>query len=506
MACIVPGDRVRDGHFSSISWHRRGVKTMLALVALLGVCACRGKEKAAPPPDPVPDAGPPVRERWAGTITIPGDVPLIFELRIECGAEPAAAMAIPVQHLEPTGLVDVSCGDTAMRFTLALPGVPDEGKARFAVERQPDGTAAGTLHQNGADMRVTMRRLAEDEALPAAANRPQTPAPPFPYDERAASYASKDGTALAGTLTLPRGGGPFPAVILVTGTGTQDRDETLFGHKPFGVLADHLTRAGIAVLRVDDRGIGGSGGSTDDSGLETKVDDVLAGLTWLATQPEIDKARLGVIGHSEGGTIAPMAAASSPAVAFLVLLAAPAVPGGAIGEHQMEILMRAQHAPDSLIALRVKGQHELIARAVAGAGVDELRAAVHAHFDELQAQAGVRLDDATRATMEAASLAQLTTAAARSFLAIDPRPFLEKVTVPVLALWGSLDLQVDPAQNEAPMKAALAGNRDVVTKVLPGLNHLFQPAKLGIVDEYATIETTFDPSALDEITAWLQRR
>jgi hypothetical protein len=165
--------------------------------------------------------------------------------------------------------------------------------ARLALQRAAgQGSAIGTLKQHGGTMQVSMRRLEEGEARDES--HPQTPLPPFPYDEREATFTSKDGTKLSGTLTLPRTAGKHPAVLLITGTGEQDRDETLSGHKPFLVIADHLTRAGIAVLRVDDRGVGGSGGSTAKTGFDGKVEDVLAGLSWLSSQTPIDADRIGL--------------------------------------------------------------------------------------------------------------------------------------------------------------------------------------------------------------------
>ncbi|MCA9678319.1 MAG: alpha/beta fold hydrolase, partial [Myxococcales bacterium] len=447
-------------------------------------------------------------ERWGGRIQVPPEVPLEFELRLRCGPPPSAVLAIPAQQLAPTPVVDVTCTAEEIKFVLALPGMSDEAKARFELERAADGTAHGVLHQLGRDLRVDMRRLADGEEIGAAPARPQNPKPPFPYVDRAASYASADGTTLAGTLSVPPGGGRHPAVVLITGTGTQDRDETLFGHKPFWVLADHLARAGVAVLRVDDRGAGGSGGDTGSVGLGPKVEDVVAGMAWLATQPDIDPARIGLVGHSEGGVIAPMVAAraapGAPPVAFMVLWGAPGVPGTEIAAHQVELLGTAAGMAGPALAARVASTRRLNQLAVDGADEPTLRAALNEELDRLAALSGETLDDASRAREIAASLPPLLAEASRSFLATDPAPYLREVRCPVLALWGSLDLQVDPDQNQGPLRAALADDADVTTEVLPGLNHLLQPAQRGTIDEYATIETTMAPAALDRITGWVR--
>ena len=223
-------------------------------------------------------------------------------------------------------------------------------------------------------------------------------------DSRDASYQSKDGTALAGTFTVRRGGGKHPAAVMVTGTGTQDRDESLFGHKPFLVIADHLTRAGIAVLRVDDRGIGGSGGDTAATTLDDKTDDTLAGVAWLAAQPDVDPVRIGVIGHSEGGLIAPMVASrSSTPIAFIVLLAGPGLTGIEILLTQLEAQALAQGASPAQIAARLAGQRTLVEAAAAGADEAALRTAVIAHVDEMVALSTpaqrAAFTDAARTTM-----------------------------------------------------------------------------------------------------------
>ncbi|MBL8744614.1 MAG: alpha/beta fold hydrolase, partial [Myxococcales bacterium] len=416
------------------------------------------------------------QERWGGRIDIPGNAPLMFELRFASDQPFAATIAIPAQKLLPTDLKDVSIAGENMNFTLALPNGAESTHARFSLQRAAgQGTATGTLRQHGSTMQVSMRRLAEGEVL-RDESHPQTPLPPFPYDEREASFTSKDGTKIAGTLTLPKKLGKHPAVMLITGTGEQDRDETLSGHKPFLVIADHLTRAGIAVLRVDDRGVGGSGGSTAKTGFDGKVEDVLAGMSWLASQPSIDPDRIGLLGHSEGGLLAPLAAlkATTPKVAFIVLLAGPGVKGTVLLTKQMDATLKAQNVSAERLALGNAGQKKVLDAVVAGANDDALRKIVTAHVLAIaKLSGGPELSETALKSQVDGAMLQVATPAMRDFIKSNPAPVLEKVRCPVLALGGALDLQVPGEENVAAIRAALekGKNPDVETHVFPGLNH-----------------------------------
>ena len=418
-------------------------------------------------------------------------------------------MAIPAQRLPATALVDVEVTATTMRFTLANAG--GASAARFELTLAEDGKSArGKLRQNGTTFPVLFRRLTDDMHV-GDGSRPQDPRPPLPYGQREVGFTSRDGTRLAGTLSVPLGGGLHPAVLLISGSGVQDRDGSLMGHRPFLVLSDHLTRAGIAVLRVDDRGVGGSGGDTAAASIDDKVDDALAGLAWLAAQPGVDAAHLGLIGHSEGGAIAPLAAvrATSPGVAFVVLLAAPGVSGAELSLAQTEAQLRAVGAAESLITAQRASQATLLKAQLAGASGEALRAAVTAHVDRVAAivPAAERAsyEGAARQLMIDTSVAALATKASRSFSLLDPTVALARLHVPVLAMNGSLDLQVPATENLGKIQAALAraGNLDVSAVVLPGLNHLFQPARKGLPVEYPLIDVTLDPVVLDGIREWI---
>jgi len=328
---------------------------------------------------------------------------------------------------------------------------------------------------------------------PEPRRRPQTPKPPFPYRAEDVAFDSAPGVRLAGTLTLPPGKGPFPAAVLITGSGAQDRDETLLEHKPFLVLADALTRRGIAVLRDDDRGFAKS---TGDFASATSADfavDTEAAVAYLRSRPEIDPARIGLIGHSEGGLIAPIVAVKDPRIAFVVMLAGPAVPGRELLVAQREAVGRTAGLSPEAIASN---------EAVMG----RLEAALAKPGDRAQVQAEavkVLTDTGMAPTAAVATVKQLDSPWYAWFIAYDPRPVLAQVRAPVLALDGDKDVQVVARQNVPALREALKANPDATVVELPGLNHLFQTAGAGAPVEYIRIEETMSPAVLDLIGDWV---
>ena len=316
------------------------------------------------------------------------------------------------------------------------------------------------------------------------------------------TYVSEDVTyenpashlTLAGTLTLPESPGPHPAVVLISGSGAQDRDSTIFGHRPFAVIADHLSRRGIAVLRVDDRGVGGSDRGPDDVTSEDFATDVEAGVHYLRSRPEVDPKRVGLVGHSEGGLIAPMVAAKDPELAAIVLLAGPGVSGKELLVSQSRAILQAKGMPEETVAGAVAQQEEVMTVVAASTSVEEAREGVLAIVGD---------NPMTRPAIEAQIIPWLV-----YFVKHDPAEDLRQVHCPVLALNGSLDTQVLAAENLPAIEAALheAGNPDVTTERLEGLNHLFQPAKTGDVSEYEASEVTFDAAALQRMGDWLTAR
>ncbi len=328
---------------------------------------------------------------------------------------------------------------------------------------------------------------------PEARQRPQTPKPPFPYRAEDVSFDSAPGVRLAGTLTIPSGKGPFPAVVLITGSGAQDRDETIMDHKPFLVLADALSRHGIAVLRDDDRGFGKS---TGDFSKATTLDfavDTQAALAYLRSRPEIDANRLGLIGHSEGGLIGPMVALKDRGVAFVVMMAGPGVAIRDLMVAQREAVARTAGVAPEAIA-----RNEVI--------MDRVLKTLSNAADPAQGQADaakIFTDNGMTAQAAAASVKQLASAWFAWFIAYDPQPTLTKLKVPVLALNGDKDVQVISKQSLPAIRAALKDNPDATVVELPGLNHLFQTAGTGAPLEYMRIEETIAPTALDLMVNWV---
>ena len=376
----------------------------------------------------------------------------------------------------------------------------------FAGAMSADGTRIeGRWRQGGASFPLTLERLERAPEL----ERPQEPRKPYPYAEDTVRVENPGaGVSLAGTLTTPHGVGPFPCAVLITGSGPEDRDETVFGHRPFLVLADHLTRNGIAVLRMDDRGVRGSSGRFSRATSEDFAADVTAALDFLKARHGIDPRRIGLIGHSEGGLIAPMVAAGSRNVAFVVLLAGPGLPGDSVLVLQVERATRAAGADEATIAAERRLQSRMMAALREGrdsaAVTTQVRRLFRERIAQLPEQSRRALGDPDR--LADAQLALLRSPWMRFFVAYDPRPTLRKLRCPVLALNGEKDVQVAPKQNLGAIEATLraAGNRDFTVKELPGLNHLFQRAATGAVAEYAQIEETIAPSVLDQITDWIQ--
>ena len=354
----------------------------------------------------------------------------------------------------------------------------------------------GTWTQMGNSFPLVLKRVKNSGELER--RRPQNPAKPYPYKETEVSFDNKAaGVTLAATLTAPPGAGPFPAAVLITGSGPHDRDETLMGHEPFLVLADYLTRKGIVVLRADKRGCGKSKG---DYAAATTIDfasDADAAVAYLKTRPEVDQHKIGLIGHSEGGIVAPMAAAGNPDVAFVVMMAGPGVRGDEILPAQLILISEAageSHDKAEKDAADERTMLALIESEKDDAALNkELREKLAGKIPEGQIDAQIKT---------------ITSPWFRQFIAYDPAPTLRKLTCPVLAINGEKDLQVPPDQNLPVIRKALAdaGNKNFEVDELPGLNHLFQTAKTGAVSEYGEIEETMAPVALDKIAIWIVKQ
>lgn len=343
-------------------------------------------------------------------------------------------------------------------------------------------------------------------------NRPQEPdQSAFSYNSEEVTFENKSaGITLAGTLTYPKDKGTFPAVVLISGSGPQNRDEEVFGHKPFLVLSDYLTRNGIAVLRYDDRG---TASSTGDFGAATTIDfssDVEAAVAYLKTRKEIDQKKIGLIGHSEGGIIAPIVASKDKNIAFIVLLAGTAIPGDQLLLMQQQLIAKAMGVSDEELQKSHAINSEIFELIVKSDEPKQLNTVLTNHLKQaftslpgFETPSGMSMDDYVKVQVD-----QLCSPWMLFFIKYNPALVLEHVKCPVLAINGEKDLQVPPKENLEAIKKALnkGGNNKVTTKELPGLNHLFQESSTGTPSEYGDIEQTFSPIALDVILDWIQVR
>ncbi|MCH8273702.1 MAG: alpha/beta fold hydrolase [Armatimonadetes bacterium] len=439
---------------------------------------------------------------WSGSVEYAGSkLPLIIKIARNPEGGYTATLDSPSQGATDIPFDSVAFDGKTLRLELTRLLASYEGTI------SDDGSVIiGEWRQGGITLPLSLDRM---EKAPEPPARPQEPKEPYPYVEEEVTYESADGSIkFAGTLTMPDGDGPFPAVLLISGSGQQDRNETILGHKPFWVLADYLTRHGIAVLRVDDRGVGGTTGNAKDATSEDFAGDVLEGVRFLKTRKGIDAKQIGLIGHSEGGLIAPMAAVRSQDVSFIVLLAGPGVSGAELLPVQIERISLASGLSEADAREGRELQERVLSIVVNNEDEEEMTRLVR---EVLLAQYEKLPDEQREAIDVEAQIEQRITALLspwfRYFLKYDPAPTLKKVQCPVLAVNGELDTQVDAAQNLLAVARALeeGGNSDYTIIKFPNLNHLFQTAKTGSPAEYMQIEETFSPVALRSIADWILR-
>jgi fermentation-respiration switch protein FrsA (DUF1100 family) len=428
---------------------------------------------------------------WNGILKAP-NIQLRLVLHIKSTeAGYSATMDSPDQGANGIPVTSVSCEDNVLKFAIAALGVEYEGTLG------DDGNIAGTFNQMGTSLPLNLVRLV----------RPQEPAKPYPYYEEEVSFENKDDSVtLAGTLTLPQKNGVFPAVVLISGSGDHNRNEEIMGHKPFLVIADYLTRNGIAVLRFDDRGTAVSTGNFATATTYDFSKDAEAAVRYLQSRKEIHKKKIGLIGHSEGGSVAPMVAARNKDVAFIVLLAGPGVRGDQILLMQQELIAKASGISESDRNLGKKINEAVYQRVLQATDTEQLKT----DLTDFLKQAIQDVPDAYKAMYNdnfiAASVKRMTSPWMQYFIKYDPATTLEKVKCPVLAINGEKDLQVPAKVNLETIATALTkgGNKHFTTKEIPGLNHLFQECDTGAPAEYIAIEQTFSPVALDEILRWIK--
>mgnify|MGYP000167717587 CR=1 FL=1 len=369
-----------------------------------------------------------------------------------------------------------------------------------------DGVVQGTFKQAGKSLPLNLKKVSDEDGMP---KRPQEPIAPYSYYSEDVQFENEEaGVTLAGTLTLPKKRGKFPVVVLISGSGPQDRDAQVFGHKPFLVLSDYLTRNGIGVLRYDDRG---TASSTGDFGSATSFDfasDANAAVRYLQTRKEVNKEQIGLVGHSEGGLISPIVASNNKDVAYIVLLAGPGTTGAQILLEQQALIAEANGSGDTEIMQTREmsmAMFDLVAKH--SDDVNEMRKAMKASLQKflIENPSYPVPPNMSQEQFIAVQIQSITSPWMINFLTYNPQDALAKTTCPVLAINGDKDLQVPAQQNLTAIKKALtdAGNLNITTRQLKGMNHLFQECETGAPSEYQTIEETFSPIALSIVTNWI---
>jgi uncharacterized protein len=435
---------------------------------------------------------------WLGTISTNGiELRLVFNFKLNEKDSLIATADSPDQGAKNIPLGSVILEDK--KLTIKAPTLMGEYNGTITG----DSTIEGTWKQRGAIIPVNLKKLKAAFSL----NRPQEPKPPYPYTSEDVTFTnSKFNIKLAGTLTIPSGSGPFKAVILITGSGAQNRNEELMGHKPFLVIADYLSRNGIAVLRYDDRGVGGSQGKYSEATSFDLATDAEAAFEFLKNNPKINQKEIGMLGHSEGGLIAPIAASLNPSVAFIVSLAGPGVTGQQILIRQSQDIGRLSGLSEDAIKESTETNKKLFAVLRKEKDNNKAEKKILAIYKESLEKKKTSKEDTEKAVNQLK-----TTFGAnqytwfRYFIGTDPATFWKKVDCPVLALNGDKDLQVSANENLPAIEKALksSGNNSVKTIKVAGVNHLFQHCTTGLPSEYGTIEETFSPDVLKIISDWI---
>jgi len=443
----------------------------------------------------------PIVGHWEGAISIMGGE-LLIAIDVKLDAESLkATIDIPQQNAIGLPLKNVSFSELKAHFEL----VAGPGVAVFDGELKGD-SINGDFSQAGAKGTFHLKKgIATKVAAPAE------PLPP--YKEEEVRIHNGD-IMLAGTLSLPATTGPYPAVVLITGSGAQNRDEEVMGFKPFKLIADYLTRSGIAVLRCDDRGVGGSTGSMEKATGDDFANDAEAQVKYLLTRSEIDHKKIGLLGHSEGGIIASMVAARLKDIAFIVLMAGPAVTGDKIISKQIEHLMHAGGATDAEIKTELARQEQVYKVVRTNKGWDDLKLELQKDAKEslnkmtIEQRKAVADEDKLINTSVEAKIKGAKSPWFKYFIDFDPAKQLEKVKCPVLALFGELDMQVPLDLNKEPMEKVFkkSGNKDYAIHVFPKANHLFQEAETGNPAEYAALKKEFVAGFMEMILDWVTKR
>ncbi len=430
--------------------------------------------------------------KWMGLLKIQGtELELYFNISKKENNY-SATLDVPKQGARGIPVTAIQFQDSTLDISVGALGMT------YAGILQNDSLIKGEFKQMGTLLPLDLKRVSAEATILV---RPQTPQPPFPYREENITFKNtRDQVLLAGTLTLPLKATNFPTIILISGSGPQNRNAEIFGHQPFLVIADYLSRHGIGVLRFDDRGVGDSEGDFSAATSLNFAEDVRAAVTYLKSRTDIAPDKIGLIGHSEGGMIAPLVASTPNTVSFIILLAGPGLPGKELMLLQKATMEKASGVPAPMIErgqFVMGGAYDQILRTDVNDPTrkDSLITYFRASYNNLLPEDQLhRLAD------------QLSSPWMMNFIQHDPAPILQKIQIPVLALNGEKDLQVPAEENLAAIEAALkqGGNSTFSTKQFPNLNHLFQNCETGLMNEYGMLEETFSEEVLKEITEWIQ--
>lgn len=441
---------------------------------------------------------------WGGALDGVQNLRMAFNVSGHKAGQPVATMDVPAQ-----GAKDIPCdtvvieGDSIHIKVVKINGRYD---GKLAEVNRIDGLWT----QNGMSIVLNLDRIEGKIQL----NRPQTPKGPFPYNSDDVLFYNENKSIVYGaTITTPKGEGEHPALILITGSGPQNRDEELFQHKPFAVVADHLTRNGYVVLRVDDRGVGKTTGDHTHSTSADFAEDVMAAIEYLKKRKEVDKKKIGLYGHSEGGLIAQMVAAKSKDVDFIVLMASPGVKTPQLMAEQNEALLKSMGFPDEQVSGYISMYKNIIAGLLSATTREAAEKNIRKAIDDWKAVTDKATVEAMTGIKDHDSEQKFFYEFVRLydnkwmmyFLRHDPKPVLEQLDCKVLALNGDKDIQVISRSNLEGIAKALANSKSKVNEVqeIEGVNHLFQECKACTAQEYGQLEQTIKPEVLDIVTTWL---
>ena len=436
---------------------------------------------------------------WQGLLNVQGtNLEIVFHVEKQIDGY-TALMDSPTQ-----GAFDVPTTKTT--FQNGKLEIVVSNLAIFYQGNLNNDSIVGVFNQGGIPFPLTLTRTEKKTQL-----RPQEPKDPYPYEEEEVVFTNeKERIELSATLTLPKQKEKHPAVILIAGSGPNDRDETIFGHKPFWVLADHLSRNGIAVLRYDKRGVGKSEGGYFTATTQDFADDVKAALNYLKNRKEIDSSNIGLIGHSEGGIIAPMVAIESNEISFMILMAGMGVSGIELSAAQNKFIFDKTSLSETekeTLDRNLKEVYNSVINWSEYVGTNEERSKLKDKLEDLWQKLPEEIrEQVSKETFIEKTIANIATPWYRHFLKINPSDYLQKLSIPVLAINGENDTQVEYKSNLSAIELALikGNNKDYKIKSYPRLNHLFQESKTGEINEYAKIEQTISPEVLSDITNWIE--